>query len=124
VPSISGLALQARTVPFRGIRLRDIVRRFALKYSMPEPIGEYQITRHAMAEMKRRGIEESIVRRVLAAPEQRRMVRRGRDVLQSKIAFGDKIYLVRVFVDVQRKPADVVTVYRTSNVWKYWRAEP
>jgi len=91
---------------------------------MPEPIGEYQITRHAMAEMKRRGIEESIVRRVLAAPEQRRMVRRGRDVLQSKIAFGDKIYLVRVFVDVQRKPADVVTVYRTSNVWKYWRAEP
>ena len=91
---------------------------------MAEPIGEYRITSHAIIEMERRGIDQTIVRRVLAAPEQRHTVRAGRHVLQSRIAFDDKIYLVRVFVDVDRKPADVVTVYRTSKIAKYWKAEP
>jgi uncharacterized protein YuzE len=63
-----------------------------------------------------RGIDEAIVRRVLAAPEQRNAVRAGRDVLQSRIAFGGKSYLVRLFVDVDRRPAEVVTVYRTSDI--------
>jgi hypothetical protein len=31
------------------------------------------------------------------------------------------IALVRVFVDVDRKPAEVVTAYRTSRIAKYWR---
>ena len=30
-------------------------------------------------------------------------------------------YLVRVFVDIDRVPAEVVTSYRTSKVSKYWR---
>ena len=33
-------------------------------------------------------------------------------------------YLVRVFVDLDRDPPEVVTVYRTSKIDKYWRAEP
>jgi hypothetical protein len=33
-------------------------------------------------------------------------------------------YLVRVFVDVDRSPAEVVTAYRTSKIDKYWRTEP
>jgi len=43
-------------------------------------------------------------------------------VLQSRIAFGATVHLVRVFVDVDRSPAEVVTVYRTSDILKYWRA--
>jgi len=39
------------------------------------------------------------------------------------MSFGNKIYLVRVFVDVDRKPANVVTVYRTSNIAKYRRGK-
>jgi len=31
-------------------------------------------------------------------------------------------YLVRVFLDVDRRPPDVVTVYRTSKIAQYWRA--
>jgi hypothetical protein len=73
--------------------------------------------------MRRRHIDEHIVRRILAAPEQRRSVRRGRDVLQSRIDLEGKTYLVRVFVDVDRDPAQVVTVYLTSRVDKYWEAE-
>jgi hypothetical protein len=90
---------------------------------MAEPVDEYRITTHAVVEMERRGIHETILRAVLAAPEQRHTVRPGRDVLQSRIATGDKTYLVRVFVDVERKPAEVVSVYRTSKVAKYWREE-
>jgi hypothetical protein len=89
---------------------------------MAAPVDDYQITRHAAFEIRRRGIEESVLRRVLAAPEQRHEIRSGRDVLQSRIAFDGKVYLVRVFVDVDRSPAEVVTVYRTSQVAKYWRA--
>ena len=91
---------------------------------MADAIDVYRITSHAFLEMARRGIGETIVRRVLTTPEQRRPVRPGRDVLQSRIEFSTEVYLVRVFVDVDRKPAEVATVYRTSNLMKYWGTEP
>jgi hypothetical protein len=83
---------------------------------------DYLITAHAAFEMQRRGILESTVRGVLAAPEQRHTVGADRDVLQSRVRFRGKTYLVRVFVDKDRNPAEVVTVYRTSRIAKYWRA--
>jgi hypothetical protein len=73
--------------------------------------------------MQRRRIDENIVHRVLAAPEQRHPVRRGRDVLQSRISVEGKMYLVRVFIDVDRDPAELVTVYLTSRVDKYWESK-
>jgi hypothetical protein len=91
---------------------------------MAEPIDDFEVTSHAAFEMARRGIGEAVVRRVLAAPGQRLPVRPGRDVLQSRVAFEGRTYLVRVFVDVDRKPAQVVTVYRTSDIARYWRTEP
>jgi len=90
---------------------------------MAEPVTEYSISPHAMFEMDRRGIGETIVRRVLGAPEQRRSTRPGRDVLQSRIEIGGNVYLVRVFVDVYRRPAEVVTVYRTSKIGTYWEID-
>jgi len=86
--------------------------------------GHYRITPHALFEMRRRHIAETTVRAVLAAPEQRHAVRRGRDVLQSRVEFAGMTYLLRVFVDVDRTPPEVVTVYRTSNIRKYWRTSP
>lgn len=89
----------------------------------PRGLQGYVITDHAAFEIQRRHIEVSIVRRVLAAPEQRHAVRRGRDVLQSRITVASKTYFVRVFVDIDRDPAEVVTVYLTSRIGKYWEAE-
>ena len=89
----------------------------------PEPIREYVFTAHAMFEMKRRGLAESIVRKVIEQPQQRHPVRPGREVFQSRVGMGGKTYLVRVFVDVDRSPAAVVTAYRTSRIDKYWRHE-
>jgi hypothetical protein len=91
---------------------------------MAEPIASYVVTPHALLGMERRRIEKAVVEAVLAAPEQRLAVREGRDVLQSRIEVGPRTYLFRVFVDIDREPAEVVTVYRTSKLEKYWRSDP
>jgi hypothetical protein len=59
----------------------------------------------------------------LATPEQIETVRQGRSVHQSRIKAGKppKRYLLRVFIDIDREPPEVVTVYRTSKITKYWR---
>lgn len=89
----------------------------------PKPISDYIFTDHARLEILRRGLSKEMVRAILLAPEQRVEVRPGRDVLQSKISSGQpgKAFLIRVFVDVDRRPAEVVTAYRTSKIEKYWR---
>jgi hypothetical protein len=53
-------------------------------------------------------------------------VRPGRWVFQSREVAGEsqQIFLVRVFVDLDRDPPEVATVYRTSQVAKYWRDAP
>ncbi len=84
-------------------------------------IIEYVITEHAAFQLNRRDIPLEQVRHVLDGPEQRFAVRAGRDVLQSRLEMEGRLYLVRVFVDVDRKPAEVITIYRTSRIEKYWR---
>lgn len=83
------------------------------------------LTDHARLEMRRRGITESEVRTILAKPEQRTEVRPGRCVCQGPQIFGEppRVYLLRVFMDVDRVPPEVVTAYRTSKVEKYWRGQ-
>ena len=88
-----------------------------------EPIRDYTISPHAEFVMHRRGLDEETIRRILERPEQRRMVRPGREMLQSRLELEGRIYLVRVFVDSDRVPPEVVTAYRTSKVEKYWRDE-
>jgi hypothetical protein len=91
----------------------------------PKSITTYRLTDHAQFEMARRQISETEVESVLAAPEQTECVREGRTVYQSRIALGEpaKTYLLRVVVDIDRQPSEVVTVYRSSKVQKYWRGE-
>ena len=79
---------------------------------------DYILSEHALFELRRRAIEEKTVREIMASPEQAFEVRPGRAVLQSRIRTGSppQLYLVRVFVDVDRQPAEEVTVYRTSRI--------
>jgi hypothetical protein len=87
-----------------------------------EPILDYVITTHAQFEMERRGLSEDVIRFVLTRPEQRVQVRSGREILQSRLTLGSQAQsnLVRVIVDSDRRPAEVVTVYQTSKIAKYW----
>ena len=59
---------------------------------------------------------------MLREPDQREEQRSGRCVYQKVIeGLEGKKYLLRVFVDVDRKPVEIVSAYRTSKVGKYWR---
>ncbi len=93
--------------------------------TQPAALTEYRITDHARVEMARRGISEADVEQVLTRPEQSEKVREGRIVYQARleISTSPKAYLLRVFVDVDRQPPEVVTVYRTSKIDKYWRTD-
>ena len=88
-----------------------------------EPIFEFVFTDHALTEMARRGISQEHVRNGLASPEQMEWIREGRAVYQSKYDTREppKTYLLRIFIDIDREPPHVVTVYRTSKIEKYWR---
>lgn len=90
---------------------------------LPECLDDYLLSPHARQEMLRRGISAAEVASVLGRPEQTMWVRRGRAVFQSRTQTpgSDKEYLLRVFIDLDRQPAVVVTVYRTSKIAKYWR---
>ena len=72
-------------------------------------------TEHAVVQMNRRDVDPKRVRAVLANPEEVQNVRPGRVVVHGM----DGKRLLRVFVDVDREPPAVVTVYRTSKVDKY-----
>lgn len=76
--------------------------------------------------MVRRDLDVHLVDGILAAPEQWFKVRPGRVVLQSRVFMGtpEEMYLVRVFVDIERRPPEVITAYRTSKIWKYWKHMP
>jgi hypothetical protein len=84
-----------------------------------EPI----FTAHAVFEIKRRQLTEEIVRNVIENPEQHWEVRKGRVVFQARVKMltPEKEYLVRVFVDIDREPAEIVTAYKTGRIEKYWR---
>lgn len=81
------------------------------------------LTDHARRQMARRGLSEVDVRTVLSASDDIVAVRPGRIVAQKRLPLGTppRDYLVRVFIDIDRKPPEIVTAYRTSRFAKYRR---
>ena len=89
----------------------------------PKALINFVFTDHALLEMKRRGISETMVSLALTKPEQMELARAGRVVYQAKIDLEEppKTYILRVFVDIDLNPPQVVTAYKTSKIEKYWR---
>lgn len=71
--------------------------------------------------MEKLQISEADLDQVLRIPDQLLRISPVRLVLQSIITVTGKRYLFRAFVDTDREPATVVTIYRTSKIEKYWR---
>lgn len=81
------------------------------------------LTEHARVQMRRRGLDETVVLGVAQAPEQRSKMRPGRELRQSRVNMPDgKLCLVRVVVDLGTNEDEVVTAYCTSKIYKYWRS--
>jgi hypothetical protein len=83
--------------------------------------GRIRISEHALEESSRRGIPPEVVQLVASAPEQCLPAQRGREIRQSRLPFAreGRTYLVRVVVEPGAWD-QVVTVYRTSRIDKYW----
>ena len=82
---------------------------------MAMDLADAILTEHAALQIAKRQLGELELRRVLHSPEEIHEVREGRVVAQAMI--GE--HLVRVFIDVDRAPPEIVTAYRTSQIAKY-----
>ena len=85
-----------------------------------------RISDHARTAMARRAISEAQLREVLRAPQTAVPGNRpGREVAQGPVTLGDppQRVLLRVVVEVSQDPAEVVTVYATTQFRRYG-AEP
>jgi hypothetical protein len=77
---------------------------------------------HAKEEAERRNIPIETLNHVMQYPQQVITAYGERQVYQSKIEIGGKLYLIRVIVE-PTDPLMVITVYRTSQIEKYWKDE-
>ena len=84
---------------------------------------KFRLSEHALKQMERRGLDFILVEQMLENPQQVREERLGREAWQSRVHFPDGDYLLRAIVDRRTDPPDVVTVYRTRYIAKYWRQE-
>lgn len=80
----------------------------------------FVLSKHALDQIKLRGISEGLVWKVLENPDQ--IVNEdGKKVYQSVIENGR--FLIRIFVNYKKTPKVVVTVYKTSKVKKYYEGK-
>lgn len=79
------------------------------------------ISDHAKEQIAERNIPVSVVLEVANNPGQQHDNDIDETVCQSKVSFGIKTYLLRVFINFTKNPPVIISVYRTSKINKYWR---
>lgn len=79
---------------------------------------DFDISFHAREQMLSRGIDEALILQVLANPSQI-VEEDGLAVYQSVFKESGQEYLLRIFVNSEKNPPMVVTVYKTSKIKKY-----
>ncbi|WP_099240494.1 DUF4258 domain-containing protein [Synechococcus sp. BDU 130192] len=85
---------------------------------------EFILSHHALEESKKRGISLELVESVLDNPQQIFKQNETITVYQSQVIFDNgKKYLIRIFMNTTVDPKKIVTLYRTSQIKRYWRAE-
>ncbi len=82
-------------------------------------MSDFSISKHAKEQMELRGISEEVILKILNGAQQV-ITQEGKRIYQSIINFEDGIYLVRIFVNIEKEPFIVITVYRTSKIDKYY----
>lgn len=86
---------------------------------------EVIIKEHANFEAKRRGISEEFIKHVIENPQQKLPSKKGRVIVQNRYydEAENKEMLVRVIGTETSEKFNVVTVYKTSKISKYWIEE-
>jgi hypothetical protein len=82
---------------------------------------EFIISKHAKEQIEAREIPISCLLAVSKKPDQTYKSLLMEQFVNQRLHFGEKTYLLRVFIDFQKNPPVIISVYRTSNIKKYWR---
>ncbi len=82
----------------------------------------FALSAHAADQLRERHIPPHVLEAVLTSPEQIVPAYRGLVAYQSWVRFGQRTFLIRAIVNDSTEPPQVVTVYRTSKIAKYWRS--
>ncbi|HPO62340.1 MAG TPA: DUF4258 domain-containing protein [Candidatus Kapabacteria bacterium] len=80
----------------------------------------YVLSNHAKEEILKRGISVELIEEVLQSPNQI-LVEDGIKIYQSIIFQNDSKYLLRVFVNDNKIPSTIITVYLTNKILKYYK---
>jgi len=83
---------------------------------------DFAFSSHALERMQHRGIDKKMVESILQDPLQI-IIQDTIAIHQSIIQQTGKNYLCRIFVDTEKSTAIIVTVYKTSQIHKYYEGE-
>jgi len=77
-------------------------------------------SKHALEQVVLRQIQLKVVWQIIQNPQQ--VIEDGNlAILQSIVEEDGQKYLLRIFVNLRKRPPMVVTVYKTSKIEKYWQ---
>ena len=83
----------------------------------------FEFSKHALEQMIIRDVSKDIVMKVLENPDEIKQ-EDGMSIYQSIIPYLDEgNYLIRVFVNSNKIPYLIVTVYKTSKISKYYEGK-
>ena len=86
---------------------------------------DFILSRHAREQMSRRGINHDTVMMVVSCPDQTIADNETptKIVYQSLIHEDNRMFLLRVFVETDKHPNVILTVYKTSKISKYYESK-
>jgi len=80
---------------------------------------EFILSKHATDQFRIRQIGFALVDEVMNTPDSIITEGNCKQIFQKVIEVNDKCYLYRIFVNVCKTPALIITGYRTSKIEKY-----
>jgi len=85
---------------------------------------DFIVSRHAHEQMIRRGINYETVMMVVSCPDQTIADNETptKIIYQSLINDDNRMFLLRVFVDTDKQPNVIITVYKTTKISKYYES--
>jgi len=86
---------------------------------------DFVFSKHACEQMSRRGISYETVMKVVSQPDQTIADIDEPTIIiyQSLINEDNQMFLLRVFVNRDKQPNVIVTVYRTTKISKYYESK-
>jgi hypothetical protein len=81
-------------------------------------------SKHAKEQMLRRGIRHDVVLQTFFQPDQTIIDKEDMSIIiyQSLIKENEQVFLLRVFVNKDKQPNMIVTLYKTTKILKYYES--